>query len=190
MPLSIGQYRKCQLGWRKRKNRYVLSLADSYLICFLHFHNMGGVAILPAQLCTKWRPYRFTVNTVDSDEICVLHLHCSVNLILTVYCFEFGFVSRVVSTYFKWNCIGKHKGVTWFVSHPPFCWLSLCQRLLGMGFEVVPLPWTNTRGRHWVDMFWMGNTFGQIGKTDHARLCGSVTSSIVVTIPELMPYQV
>jgi hypothetical protein len=45
-----------------------------------------------------------------------------------VYCFECRLVSRVVSTYFTWIYIGKHKGVTWLLSQPPFCLRCLCQK--------------------------------------------------------------
>lgn len=57
MPQSTGQCRRCQLGWKKKRNRYVFFISGRLLLEYYGsvFVPMGA-AMLPAQACAKWPP--------------------------------------------------------------------------------------------------------------------------------------
>lgn len=57
MPQSTGQYRRCQRGWKKRRNRYVILLLPDWRWIFGGIFIARGAAMLPAQACAKWPPY-------------------------------------------------------------------------------------------------------------------------------------
>lgn len=51
-----GQCRRCQRGWRKKRNRYALTVRKSANKYFPHFYIIRGVPLFSAQGSTKWPP--------------------------------------------------------------------------------------------------------------------------------------
>ena len=112
-------------GMEKEEESVCFIAARQVLDFWTFSHCEGRPYILSAQACAKWTPCLFSVHTIEHDEFSTYYQCSTVIVIRCLYWFDIWFISCVICSYIAYNCVGKHKGVTWLVSHPPFCWLSL-----------------------------------------------------------------